>query len=196
MKFALQCIISWQRSHVDDWGSNKMPDFRRYYVPNAFVFITLVTHNRKHFLHSEKDILLLRETLRNVQALYPFHFLAYIILPDHCHWLMDVCEETGNFSKAMHSIKRNFTLNYKKVHFITVPFHIWQERFWDHVIRDEHDLIRHIDYIHWNPVWHGYVHHPEDWPHSSFEHWRKRGYYPERWGWSEEPATIKGMKSE
>jgi len=29
---------------------------------------------------------------------------------------------------------------------------IWQRRFWEHVIRDEGDYERHVDYIHYNPV--------------------------------------------
>jgi putative transposase len=32
---------------------------------------------------------------------------------------------------------------------------VWQPRFWGHFIRDEEDLQRHLDYIHYNPVQHG-----------------------------------------
>lgn len=34
---------------------------------------------------------------------------------------------------------------------------IWQRRYWEHLIRDDDDLRRHIDYIHFNPVQHGHV---------------------------------------
>ena len=34
---------------------------------------------------------------------------------------------------------------------------LWQRRFWEHYIRDQEDLNRHIDYIHYNPVKHGWV---------------------------------------
>lgn len=60
----------------------------------------------------------------------------------------------------------------------------WQKRFWDHIIRDECDFERHLDYIHYNPVKHGLVTKPEDWPHTSFTSWQQKGVYPERWGWS------------
>ena len=45
---------------------------------------------------------------------------------------------------------------------------MWQRRFWEHLIRDEMDLARHLDYIHYNPVKHGYVANVVDWPYSTF----------------------------
>ena len=45
---------------------------------------------------------------------------------------------------------------------------VWQRRFWEHTIQDEEDWGRHMDYIHYNPVKHGYVTSPKDWPYSSF----------------------------
>ncbi len=109
---------------------------------------------------------------------------------------MRVSDESGNFSTVLHSIKRNYTLNFKKAHGITEPIALWQERFWDHIIRDEHDLNNHFDYIHWNPVKHGYVQRPEDWSHSTYKYWLKRGYYELGWGYGEEPASIRGMNLE
>ena len=34
---------------------------------------------------------------------------------------------------------------------------IWQCRYWEHCIRDERDFENHLEYIHFNPVKHGYV---------------------------------------
>jgi putative transposase len=59
---------------------------------------------------------------------------------------------------------------------------LWQRRFWEHLIRDETDYRQHIDYIHWNPVKHGWVTSVKDWPHSSFHSYVARGIYPENWG--------------
>ena len=59
---------------------------------------------------------------------------------------------------------------------------IWQRRFWEHLIRDEKDFERHCDYIHYNPVKHGYVTAPKDWPFSTFHRFVKRGVYDEGWG--------------
>ena len=45
---------------------------------------------------------------------------------------------------------------------------IWQRRYCEHTIRDDRDFAAHMDYTHFNPVKHGLVAHPADWPHSSF----------------------------
>jgi putative transposase len=59
---------------------------------------------------------------------------------------------------------------------------IWQRRYWEHAIRDEADLSRHIDYIHFNPVKHRLVTRACDWPHSSFHRYVTRGFLPADWG--------------
>lgn len=45
---------------------------------------------------------------------------------------------------------------------------IWQKRFWEHHIRDERDWLAHRHYCWMNPVKHGLVDEPEDWPYSSY----------------------------
>jgi len=59
---------------------------------------------------------------------------------------------------------------------------VWQRRFWEHTIEDEKDFSIHFDYIHWNPVKHGYVKSPADWPHSTFHHWVSQAVYDLNWG--------------
>jgi putative transposase len=131
--------------------------------------------------------------LARVKEINPFELLGYVVLPDHFHWLMRVGVPSGNFSKVMHSIKRNFTRNYKHLHGIETAISIWQRGFWDHVIRDERDLEIHLDYIHWNPIKHGYVNKPEDWSYSTYRDWMSNGFYELDWGWNTEPDNISGM---
>jgi putative transposase len=59
---------------------------------------------------------------------------------------------------------------------------LWQRRYWEHSIRDDADLARHVDYIHFNPVKHGYVSRVYDWPYSSFHRHVARGLLPPDWG--------------
>lgn len=61
---------------------------------------------------------------------------------------------------------------------------LWQRRFWEHRIRDETDLTRHVDYVHYNPVKHGYVQYVRDWPYSTFHRYCRHGIYPADWGGS------------
>ena len=67
---------------------------------------------------------------------------------------------------------------------------LWQHRFWEHQIRDEEDLNRHIDYIHFNPVKHGWVLRARDWPYSSLHRYTLEGKLPLDWGIS---AAITGQ---
>jgi putative transposase len=59
---------------------------------------------------------------------------------------------------------------------------IWQRRYWEHAIRDDRDLERHVDYIHFNPVKHGHVTRVADWRHSSFHRYVVRGLLAADWG--------------
>jgi putative transposase len=119
---------------------------------------------------------------------------AYAILHDHFH-LMIFVPETTNLSKLLQSIQRNFTRNYKRAHGITHSLHLWQRGFWDHVIRDERDLARHMDYIHYNPVKHGYVTEPEAYADSSYQEYVRRGWYEIGWG-HVEPDGLSGVEYE
>ena len=173
-----------------------MPIIRRFYIPNAIVFITCVTKDRYPYLKSKRDVDLFFATLAVVNEINPFELLAYVVMPDHFHWLMKVDEPSGNFSRVMHSVKRNFTQNYKHLHDLQTSISIWQRGFWDHVIRDERDLELHFDYIHWNPIKHGYVTQPEDWVYSTYKDWMGKGVYEIGWGWKKEPENIAGMDFE
>lgn len=70
---------------------------------------------------------------------------------------------------------------------------IWQRRFWEHQIRDEQDMQRHVDYVHYNPVRHGIVSRTADWPYSSFHRFVRSGDLPLDWaGHSEAEGSLLG----
>jgi putative transposase len=60
-------------------------------------------------------------------------------------------------------------------------YNLWQRRFWEHVIRDDGDFARHVDYIHYNPVKHGLVADPFDWQWSSIHAFERRGGVGRGW---------------
>jgi putative transposase len=154
------------------------------YVPDAIYFITGVTKERAPILKPETDMELFRETMRKAKIYHPFTMQAYVFLYDHFHLLIFV-PATTNISKLLQSIQRNYTLNYKNAHGISTPLSLWQRGFWDHVIRNDQDFENHFHYIHNNPVKHGYVTRPVDYPHSSFHEYVERGVYDLDWGASE-----------
>jgi len=59
---------------------------------------------------------------------------------------------------------------------------IWQRRFWEHQIQNEDDFAKHMDYIHFNPVKHGYAKRAVDWPYSTFQRHMHSGVYTKDWG--------------
>lgn len=167
---------------------------KRVYVADAIYFVTAVTQNRQSIFKDPAHITLLRQTIHEVKALYPFEMRGYGFLPDHFHLLFHAEMETA-VTKILHSIKRNFTLNYKKAKGISGSVSLWQKRFWDHVIRDERDYLNHLHYIHYNPVKHGLVNKPEDYPYTSYNEYFKRGWYEIGWG-HVEPEEIKDLNFE
>jgi REP-associated tyrosine transposase len=161
-------------------------NFRRYYIPGSAVFITQVVHDRRPVFRDSENVSLLREILGNVKELHPFVMLGYVFLFEHFHV---VIQPTGksNFSDIMHSLKMNFTREYKKLLGLSSSesMKIWQKRFWDHVIRDDRDLVNHLHYVHYNPVKHGYVSDPSAWNDSSYMEWEQLGLYSPAFKWEE-----------
>ena len=150
--------------------------YRRNYPSGGCYFFTLVTHQRKPILTNEPTINALRHAFKTVQKRHPLRIDAIVILPDHLHCIWTLPEEDHDFSTRWRLLKGMVTKNRQ----IDTP--IWQNRFWEHTLRDESDLYNHTDYIYFNPVKHGYVHQPAAWPYSSFHRDVARRLYPADWG--------------
>lgn len=90
-------------------------------------------------------------------------------------------EDDHGFSKRWGLIKARFS---KRVRHLPQfgDGAIWQKRFWEHLVRNDDDFQKHMDYIHFNPVKHGLVKEIKDWPYSSFHRYVQQGIYPEGWG--------------
>jgi putative transposase len=169
-----------------------MPEYRRVKLKGATYFFTLVTFQRQHIFSLSEPISLLTESVDRIKSYHPFTIVAYCILPDHIHFIWSLPEDDNNYSMRIGQIKRCFSKQYAKSFDLSIEsneshqkrkeFAIWQRRFWEHWIRDENDLNRHIDYIHYNPVKHGLVSSVQDWKYSSFHEFVEMGYYNLEWG--------------
>ena len=171
-------------------------NIRRYYVPNAIVFVTQVVAWRTPVFAEPCWVELLRATLHHVQEHHPFRMVGYVFLPDHFHLLIQPTPPETH-TTIMHSLKLGYAMAYKRAKGIQGHLHFWQKGYYDHVIRDEADFEHHLHYIHFNPVKHGLAARPEEWPHSSYAAWKARGAYPEMWRWSlEDWAAAVGVQAE
>jgi len=112
------------------------------------------------------------------------HGLVWVVLPDHFHMVVDPGD--SNLSALLQQVKMSFGARYRKRVALSRG-RVWQSRFWDHAIRDENDMNRHIDYIHYNPVKHGLVKDPFKWQHSSLSDFYQRGLYSSDWGCHSRP---------
>jgi len=120
-------------------------------------------------------------------ARHPFHIDAWIVLPDHMHYVWTLPDGDADFALRWKVIKFGFAKRLPKTEVLTVTQHargergIWQRRYWGHLIQDERDYRHHVDYVHLNPQKHGLVDRVADWPYSSFHRAVRAGVYTEDW---------------
>jgi putative transposase len=165
--------------------------YRRANLTGGTYFFTLVTERRRPLFREQEAVTQLLQSVETVRLRHPFEMDAYVVLPDHLHTLWTLPEGDAKFSTRWRLIKEAFTRAYLKTHaapernasrFAKGEQAIWQRRFWEHTIRDEADFAAHLNYIHLNPVHHGLVSAPRDWPHSSFLAWVTCEAYDVTWG--------------
>jgi putative transposase len=178
-----------------------MPSYRRRHIPGAYVFITMVTHERRRVFASARWRDLLRECIEFVRKDHPFEMTAMALMPDHLHMLWKLPESDTDYSQRISLIKRRFTYTYLRnggeESTSTTSRQrqrvrgVWEKRFWEHTIRDARDFHLHLDYIHMNPVKHGLASSPSDWKWSSFHRFVERDWYEPDWsGRTDLPSNV------
>lgn len=159
-----------------------MAEFKRSFVPGGCYFFTLVTANRRPIFSDEANVEHLRAAFRKEMQRRPFEFQAVVIMPDHLHALWQLPVDDFDYSNRWREIKKHVSKS--------LDAYVWQKSFWEHTIRDKRDWQNHLDYIHYNPVRHGYVEQVRDWKYSSFHQWCGRGFYDRQWGSAEPSAEV------
>jgi putative transposase len=163
-----------------------MPNYRRAAINGGAFFFTVVLADRSSDLLT-KEINRLRQAYRSAQERLPFETIAICILPDHLHALWVLPEHDSDYASRWSLIKSGFSRGIdaqprSQSQTSKREKGIWQRRYWEHAIRDDADLERHVDYIHFNPVKHGHTTRVADWPHGSFHRFVGRGLLAADWG--------------
>jgi putative transposase len=163
--------------------------YRRVTIDGATYFFTVNLADREAtLLTSHIDDL--RLAVREVRRRHPFRIVAWVVLPEHMHAVWSLPPGDAGYAMRWNQIKGRFSRQLAKGERLTSSRTdkrergIWQRRYWEHWIRDEQDLQRHVDYIHYNPVKHGLVERAADWPYSSFHQFVRRGWLCVDWGCS------------
>ena len=171
-----------------------MATFRRSTTEGATWFFTVATYRRQPILTHPDVLGALRNVIREVRRDRPFDILAWVVLPDHLHTIWRLPVGDAAYPTRWALIKRKTAQQTR--HLVQTPLvasmkvrgeiGLWQRRYWEHQIRDERDLERHVDYIHYNPVKHGLVPRASDWPHSTFHRYVAKSLLP--MDWSDKPV--------
>lgn len=164
-----------------------MSNYIRPKIAGATVFFTVALADRSSSL-LVAEVERLRQAVLVTRLERPFAIDAWVVLPDHMHCVWTLPDGDLDFATRWGAIKSRFTRSLRRVGFHpTEPASavgwnptlrsaskvskgdagLWQRRFWEHHIRDEEDFLAHLRYCWTNPVKHGLVERPEDWPYSS-----------------------------
>lgn len=172
-----------------------MRTYTRARIAGGVYFFTVNLAKRRDNDLLVRHIVDLREAFRRTRQDHPFVIEAIVILPEHLHCLWRLPMGDADFPTRWRLIKARFSRCIASEEGISESRQrkgergLWQRRYWEHVIRDELDYRRHLDYIHFNPVKHGHVRSARDWPYSSFHRWVERGVYSADWA---APSEIAG----
>ena len=163
-----------------------MVGYRRNRVPGGTYFFTITLKHRNQALLVD-HIDCLRDSIRDVLRKNPFHIDAWVVLPEHMHALLTLPAGDLDYSGRIRHIKSRFTRLLAGSGVVIQKntrreYDVWQPRFWEHTIRDELDYAHHVEYIHYNPVKHGYVQRVRDWPFSTFHRYVRSGVVDIGWG--------------
>jgi putative transposase len=163
-----------------------MTSYRRNFVAGASFFFTVNLADRRQKLLTEY-MEPLRSAFKYTQARHPFTIDSIVVLPDHLHAIWTLPEGDADFAMRWRLIKSTFSRALPAGEGISASRlskgerAIWQRRYWEHMLRDEGDFSRHVDYIHYNPVKHGHVSCVKHWPYSSFHRMVRLGILPDDW---------------
>jgi putative transposase len=175
-----------------------MPNYRRLRSGPTW-FFTVVAYQRRPIFCDPRFRAALRQSITAVRASRPFTIDAWVLMPNHMHCIWTLPERDFDYGRRWGEIKRYvshlchetlhdpalLTRSAKKKSELT----IWQRRFWEHQIRNDVDFERHMDYVHFNPVKHGFVLNVGEWEHSTFHRYVRDGVYAQDWGGTVDAQT-------
>ena len=158
-----------------------MPNYRRSKLHGGTYFFTVVSYRRQKILCDNPIRNALRDAINSTRLKYPFRIEAWVLLPDHLHCIWTLPEHDADYMKRWSLIKRKVSIvcsaQYKNSAWLSISSKkhrestIWQRRYWEHRIRDQDDFNLHVEYIHNNPVKHGWCEQAIDWPYSTLYRW-------------------------
>jgi putative transposase len=128
-----------------------MPNYRRDFLPEGCWFFTVNLLDRRQSLLID-HIDDLRSAFAATRNNYPFDIVAIVVLPDHLHTVWTLPPDDADFSTRWRLIKTRFAKalpgreRRSAIRAARGERGIWQQRFWEHLIRNDADYERHVAY--------------------------------------------------
>jgi putative transposase len=116
----------------------------------------------------ERELILIAIERQRLRA--DFLLFGYVVMPTHVHLLFS--PQNRNLIQIMRDLKSK--TGYAVAQRRNVPGPVWQERYFDTIIRQVRNFWQKLEYIHRNPVEAGLVSEPEEWRWSSYRQYMKK----------------------
>ena len=139
-------------------------NLKRYQQEGDDHFITFSCHNRLPYLNTQSARNLFLNSLESIRKRYKFEVLGYVVMPEHVHLLVSESREKP-LATAIQALKASVSK-------LSGQHPFWLTRYYDFNVFTHNKLIDKLYYMHTNPVVRGLVSSPEDWPHSSYRHYK------------------------
>ena len=133
----------------------------RFSEPGRIYLLTTVTKDRnKLFTNLNNSRAVINELLLS-QTQGLCENIAWVVMPDHLHWLVSLQE--GTLANLMKRMKSRSAIHLNRVRHSTAP--VWQKGYHDHALRKEEDVKSVARYIVANPLRAGLVGNIGDYPY-------------------------------
>ncbi|MFA6391605.1 MAG: transposase [Patescibacteria group bacterium] len=156
---------------------------KRYNIPGYVHFVTTRTYNSVPYFGDDVCCQILLDVINRLRYELKFHLVGFVFIPNHVHLLLklwigsnlfepeanEFASTRGNISYVVQRIKGTSAREIDR--YLKRTGNVWQKSFYDFNIYSERKFIEKLDYIHNNPVKHGYVQNPEDWKYSSWHNY-------------------------
>lgn len=145
------------------------------YFNNQIYFLTVKCYKGAPFFKNKEKFVsgILDKTIKE----FNYDLYAWVILENHLHLLLKIEKE---FRKFIRIFNGRIAYKINKLDGLANRRVIYQ--YWDRCMRNESDFWKHFNYIHNNPIKHGYIRNPDKlylYKFSSYKTWLKR--YGEKW---------------
>ena len=143
----------------------RVPGFR--YQGLYRYFLTLCTFERQAFFLNSGTVVQTLLQFRNVSSRESFEILAYCFMPDHAHLLVEGVSDRSDLRRFIKLSKQRSG----GIHARSFGGPLWQDGYYDRILRDGDDILAIARYLLNNPIRAGLVKSPADYPHMGSDRW-------------------------